>query len=100
MKIVPAKIPAPSQRTLVLFNNPNPSTIPRTIQSFGFPSPEGTDSRRIIFKKKYAEVINEHKKWLPKNDALPAGETDWKGDKLDKRVKDWITNDSIPVWLR
>jgi iduronate 2-sulfatase len=48
----------------------------------------------------YASVIAEHKRWLPKNDALPAGTSEWKGDKLDKRVKEWIVNDSIPAWLK
>ncbi|MDE3740921.1 sulfatase [Maribacter polysaccharolyticus] len=49
---------------------------------------------------KYASIIEEHKKWLPKTNAIPAGATEWKGDKLDKRVQEWIDNDSIPVWLR
>lgn len=48
----------------------------------------------------YVKVIEEHKKWLPKYDAIPAGSTVWKGDKLDKLVKEWKSNDSIPTWLR
>ncbi|UXP33886.1 sulfatase [Reichenbachiella agarivorans] len=48
---------------------------------------------------RYAEVIAAHKKWLPKNDALPAGETQWKPDALDKRVEEWLSNDAIPDWL-
>ncbi|UXX79400.1 sulfatase [Reichenbachiella carrageenanivorans] len=48
----------------------------------------------------YAEVIAEHKKWLPTNDALPAGDTEWKPDALDRRVQDWETDDSTPDWLR
>ncbi|MGJ8734647.1 MAG: sulfatase [Cellulophaga sp.] len=48
----------------------------------------------------YAAVIEAHKKWLPKQDALPAGSTKWKGDNLDNRIDDWIVNDSIPLWLR
>ena len=48
----------------------------------------------------YAEVIKAHKKWLPKQDAIPAGSKTWKGDKLDKLVRKWETNDSIPVWLK
>ena len=48
----------------------------------------------------YANIIKEHKKWLPKHDALPAGKTEWKGDKLDNRIKEWVANDSIPMWLR
>ena len=48
----------------------------------------------------YAEIIAEHKKWLPETDVLPAGTAEWKGDKLDRRIKEWTANDSIPVWLR
>ncbi|WP_273277213.1 sulfatase [Maribacter polysiphoniae] len=49
---------------------------------------------------KYLSVIEDHKKWLPKTNALPAGSTEWKGDKLDRRVQEWKIKDSIPVWLR
>ena len=48
----------------------------------------------------YANVIETHKKWLPKHNAIPAGSTEWKGDKLDKRVKDWTDNGNIPDWLK
>lgn len=48
----------------------------------------------------YAQIIAEHKKWLPETDALPAGTTEWKGDKLDRRIKNWIENDSMPLWLK
>ncbi|MEP5912297.1 MAG: sulfatase-like hydrolase/transferase, partial [Flavobacteriaceae bacterium] len=48
----------------------------------------------------YANVIKAHKKWLPKHDALPAGSTAWEGDNLDRRVKEWKDNGTIPVWLR
>lgn len=48
----------------------------------------------------YAEVIKKHQKWLPKNDALPAGKPEWTGDKLDKRIEDWEANGSIPEWLK
>jgi iduronate 2-sulfatase len=47
----------------------------------------------------YAAVIAEHKKWLPKQNALPAGKTEWKGDSLDRRIQSWIKSDSIPTWL-
>lgn len=48
----------------------------------------------------YANVIADHRKRLPQTDTLPAGTTEWKADKLDRRVKAWQENDSIPEWLR
>ena len=49
---------------------------------------------------KFAEIIAEHKKWLPGTDALPAGTDEWNGDKLDRIIQEWTANDSIPLWLR
>jgi iduronate 2-sulfatase len=48
---------------------------------------------------KYAEVIAKHKKWLPAQDALPAGMTEWDGDKYERMLETWHKNDSIPFWL-
>lgn len=48
----------------------------------------------------YAEIIAKHKKWIPETDALPAGTSEWNGDKLDSRIESWAVADSIPVWLR
>ena len=49
---------------------------------------------------KHSSVIADHKKWLPKHDTLPAGKDEWKGDKLDWRIKRWKENDSMPDWLK
>lgn len=48
----------------------------------------------------YAEIINEHQKHLPSVDVLPAGTSEWKADKLDRRIASWVKNDSIPAWLQ
>ena len=48
----------------------------------------------------YADIIAEHKRWLPKEDALPAGADSWKGDKLDRMKQIWTDRDSVPAWLR
>jgi len=50
--------------------------------------------------QQYLSVIESHKKWLPEVDALPAGTSEWNGDKLERRIKSWAASDSIPVWLR
>lgn len=48
----------------------------------------------------YADVIEAHKKWLPQRDALPAGSSKWEGDRLDRRIQQWQSTDTIPNWLR
>ncbi|UXP33881.1 sulfatase [Reichenbachiella agarivorans] len=63
----------------------------------------GTDPgehTNLAFDPQYAQVIAEHKKWLPAHDALPAGETEWKGDNLDRLVEEWTVNDTMPDWLK
>lgn len=58
------------------------------------------EHRNLAADPEYAEIIIEHKKWLPESDALPAGSSEWKGDKLDRRIEGWAVADSIPDWLR
>lgn len=48
----------------------------------------------------YQNVINEHKKWLPLHNELPAGSKKWKGDQLDERVKLWKEKNNVPNWLQ
>ncbi len=48
----------------------------------------------------YKSITAELQKQLPEKDALPAGKTEWEGDKLDQRIESWMETDSIPVWLR
>ena len=48
----------------------------------------------------YASIIAEHRKSLPQTEVLPAGTSEWKPDKLDRRIEKWIKNDSIPDWLK
>lgn len=43
-------------------------------------------------------IISDLKKWIPANPALPAGDTEWEGDKLDRLVEDWKAN-GVPDWL-
>lgn len=47
-----------------------------------------------------AGVIADHKKWLPKSDALPAGKDKWEGDALDRRIQRWKEDNSLPAWLK
>ena len=54
----------------------------------------------LALNPEYADIIDIHKKWLPEKDALPAGTSQWKGDKLDKRINEWISTKTIPDWLR
>jgi iduronate 2-sulfatase len=54
----------------------------------------------LACEAKYANIIAKLQQSLPECDALPAGTSEWKADKLDKRIESWVKNDSIPVWLR
>jgi iduronate 2-sulfatase len=58
------------------------------------------EHRNLAGDPAYAEIIAAHKKWLPGTDVLPAGISQWNGDKLDRRIESWAVADSVPVWLR
>jgi len=58
------------------------------------------EHRNLAADPEYAEIIIEHKMWLPESDVLPAGTSEWNGDKLDRRIESWALTDSIPDWLR
>jgi iduronate 2-sulfatase len=55
------------------------------------------EHHNLAGQAEYAEVIAEHKRWLPAEPALPAGEDRWEGDKYDDLIVAW--QDSVPVWL-
>ncbi len=58
------------------------------------------EHRNLAQQPDFANVVAEHKKWLPETDALPAGSDRWEGDALDRRINSWNENDSLPNWLR
>ena len=58
------------------------------------------EHRNLAGDPAYAEIIAAHSKWLPGTDVLPAGTSQWNGDKLDRRIESWAVADSVPVWLR
>lgn len=58
------------------------------------------EHHNLAANPEYSAIIAVHKKWLPKTNTLPAGKDKWQPDKLDLRIKEWITNDSIPNWLK
>jgi len=58
------------------------------------------ENNNSIALKKYTEIIDTHKEWIPKNPALPIGTTSWKGDEIEKRLEQWRAQDSIPIWLQ
>jgi len=58
------------------------------------------EHKNVASDPAFSSVIAEHKKWLPDDPALPAGSKKWKGDKLDRRIKKWKDNDSVPEWLK
>ncbi len=64
------------------------------------PESDPGEHQNLVGDPQYAEVIEELRKWLPTTDALPPGTSEWEGDVIDERIEDWITNDSIPDWLK
>ncbi|WP_158293170.1 sulfatase [Tamlana fucoidanivorans] len=58
-----------------------------------------SERNNLALYENYKHIINEHKKWIPKNPRLPVGSTDWKGDEIDLTLEKWKVNDSIPTWL-
>ena len=58
------------------------------------------EHRNLAKDPEYAAIIAEHRKFLPTKEALPAGESEWEGDKLDRRVRGWQSDDSVPGWLK
>ncbi len=63
-------------------------------------STDPDENTNLAGNPEFASIVANHKKWLPEEAALPAGEDEWKPDKLDKRIERWIENDSIPEWLK
>ncbi len=70
-----------------------------TEELYYHPSDPG-EHRNLAALSKFNDIIIEHRKWLPENDALPAGNLEWEPDTLDRRVAEWMANDSVPNWLQ
>jgi arylsulfatase A-like enzyme len=51
-------------------------------------------------QRRYADVVAAHRRWLPRQEALPAGMSEWTGDRLDQRIEKWRATDAIPDWLQ
>ena len=58
------------------------------------------EHKNLIDLPEYEQVIAEHEGWLPVEPKLPAGSTEWKPDTLDKRIRKWEKDSSIPEWLK
>ena len=61
---------------------------------------DSMEHQNLADDPRYAEIIEEHKKWLPETNALPATASEWNGDKLDRRIDNWRSDNSVPAWLR
>ncbi len=61
---------------------------------------DGGEHINLASNPKYADIIEQHKKWLPTKDALPPRDSKWSPDKLDRRVQEWSDNNSVPDWLK
>ena len=47
----------------------------------------------------HAIIIKQLRKRLPGKNALPAGDKQWEGDSLSRKIKS-LQADGIPAWLR
>ncbi|MEO2020222.1 MAG: hypothetical protein ABGX05_00235, partial [Pirellulaceae bacterium] len=47
----------------------------------------------------YSAVIKKLRSRLPGKNVLPAGDKQWAGDSLSKKIKS-LQTDGIPAWLR
>ena len=55
--------------------------------------------RNVAADAQYKSLIEDHRKWIPEEPALPAGTSSWPGDKLDRRIEDWEKGE-VPAWLK
>ena len=56
------------------------------------------EHHNLANKAEHADVIKEHRKWLPKVDAFPAGKDSFPEDSYDKKVK-LFQEEGVPSWL-
>ncbi|QDV58943.1 sulfatase [Rosistilla oblonga] len=61
---------------------------------------DAAERTNLIGKEGFTEIIDQHRRWIPKKDKLPAGSDSWKGDALDRRIEKWRGDDSVPDWLK
>lgn len=47
----------------------------------------------------YADILVEHRQWLPKQDAFPAGKKSFTGDRYDDKVEQFRA-EGVPTWLQ
>ena len=57
------------------------------------------EHRNLAANPDYADVLTEHRKWLPATDAYPAGKDDVPEDRYDKKVQQFKT-EGVPAWLK
>ena len=56
------------------------------------------EHRNLAALSQYAPVIQEHRRWLPKKNALPSGKTTWETDTISRKLQ-MLERDGIPDWL-
>ncbi|QDU91438.1 Choline-sulfatase [Pirellulimonas nuda] len=56
------------------------------------------EHHNLANQAQHAEVLQEHRKWLPKQDALPPGKDHFPRDMYDARV-DQFKAEGVPSWL-
>ncbi|WP_146452821.1 sulfatase [Bythopirellula polymerisocia] len=63
-------------------------------------SNDSAEHYNLAGDQQYEEIIEEHRRWLPKTEVLPAGMVSWKGDSLEQTIQEWSETGGPPEWLR
>lgn len=57
------------------------------------------ENRNLIGLIEYNDVIDQHREWIPKTDALPSGMTQWTNDSFGRKL-DSLIREGVPDWLQ
>ncbi len=55
--------------------------------------------KNLALDPKYKSVIEDHKRYVPKNPVIPAGSTEFTGDSYEASIAKW-EKEGVPEWLQ
>ena len=57
------------------------------------------EHKNVAYDANYKVIKQQLRRWLPQHNQLPAEMSEFKGDFLEDRLKQWQENNGIPDWL-